>query len=154
MEKLKKYLPILIFSCKKTSELINKREVMPLSINERFILFYHNIICKTCNVYEKQSTIMENILLKSFKNKGKEHLQLSQEKKNTIIKILDEINNYSPLISINVRAPELIQYLKPVGLGPSLNTCPKCPSQRLHTTSTLLSIGSCISLMHASSIGS
>jgi hypothetical protein len=90
MEKIKKYLPILMFSCKKTSELINKREVMPLSINERFVLFYHNIICKTCNVYKKQSTIMENILSKSFENK--ENVKLSQEKKESIIKVLDNTN--------------------------------------------------------------
>ncbi len=30
-----------------------------------------------------------------------------------------------------------MQYLNPVGLGPSVNTCPKCPPQFLQTTSVL-----------------
>ena len=38
---------------------------------------------------------------------------------------------------MNSRDAELMQYLNPVGLGPSLNICPRCPSQLEQITSTL-----------------
>ncbi len=37
----------------------------------------------------------------------------------------------------NSKLTEFIQYLVPVGGGPSLKTWPKCESQRLQTTSIL-----------------
>ena len=40
--------------------------------------------------------------------------------------------------SSNFKETELIQYLKPVGLGPSGKTCPKCEPQELHFTSILV----------------
>lgn len=44
---------------------------------------------------------------------------------------------FSKVLFLNIREAELIQYLKPVGCGPSVNTCPKCALQLLQTTSTL-----------------
>jgi len=38
---------------------------------------------------------------------------------------------------INLRADEFMQYLKPVGGGPSLNTCPRWESAFLLRTSVL-----------------
>jgi len=38
----------------------------------------------------------------------------------------------------NWRATPFMQYFSPVGHGPSLNTCPKCPSHFLHKTSLLM----------------
>ena len=35
----------------------------------------------------------------------------------------------------NFKASEFIQYLSPVGFGPSSNTCPRCDLQRAHRTS-------------------
>ena len=43
---------------------------------------------------------------------------------------------YSLFIKSN--EAELIQYLNPVGFGPSLNTCPRCASHSLHLTSILV----------------
>ena len=42
---------------------------------------------------------------------------------------------YFPSLSSNFSAAELIQYLRPVGAGPSSNTCPRCAAQRLQVTS-------------------
>jgi hypothetical protein len=87
MESLKKYLPLLMFSCKKASELINKSEVFELSFREKFILFYHNTICRTCHHYKKQSAIIENAFKNSFK-KNRQPQTLSEESKLKIIENL------------------------------------------------------------------
>ena len=57
--------------------------------------------------------------------------------------------------SLKFSDAELIQYLSPVGFGPSSNTCPKCPSQREQVTSTRLipSVVSEVSVIFLSAIG-
>lgn len=91
MERLKKYLPFLMFSCKKTSELIDKSEVLPLNFKEKAILLYHNTICRTCHHYKQQSKIIDNTFNKLAMNIELEK-KLSHNKKSNLIKILDEIN--------------------------------------------------------------
>src|SRR3990170_7323118 len=56
---------------------------------------------------------------------------------------------------INLRAAELMQYLKPVGWGPSLNTCPRWESARLLFTSvrTVKKLLSCFSAIFSGSRG-
>ncbi len=92
MEKLKKYLPFLMFSCRKTSELIDKSEILPLKFHERLILKYHNTICKTCHHYKKQSKIIDATFEK-FALQQLEEKEFSFEKKTNIIKVLEEIEN-------------------------------------------------------------
>ncbi len=89
MERLKKILVFLMFSCKKATELINKNELIGLSLSEKIILLHHNTICRTCNHYQKKSAIIENIITKSF-NEIPDN-QLSELKKTEIIKILSKI---------------------------------------------------------------
>jgi hypothetical protein len=42
---------------------------------------------------------------------------------------------YLASLSLNFREAEFMQYLRPVGLGPSSNTWPRCASHRLQCTS-------------------
>ena len=42
------------------------------------------------------------------------------------------------VVGLNFIETELMQYLTPVGGGPSLNICPRCPPQLLHSSSTRL----------------
>lgn len=47
---------------------------------------------------------------------------------------LDQVESFC---SLKLSATELMQKRRPVGLGPSVKTCPRCPSHRLHKTSVL-----------------
>jgi hypothetical protein len=91
MEYIKRALVFLLFSCKKATALINKREVVNLSFIEKLVLLYHNTICRTCNHYEKHSAIIDSALEDSF-NKQKIENKLSAEKK---LYILNQIKSLS-----------------------------------------------------------
>ena len=87
MINFKKYLPFLLFSCKRVSAIIsiNPQE---RTFKERFILNYHKLICKACHNYQYQNNIMEDALSKSMKMKTL--LKLSNEKKAVIIKYINQ----------------------------------------------------------------
>lgn len=63
----------LMLSCKKASELIDKRLIVNLSFYEKIRLRMHTSMCDACNAYEKQSSLMDEALhhhiSKSDKNK-------------------------------------------------------------------------------------
>jgi hypothetical protein len=84
MEKIKKILPFFLYSCKKVTELINKKEIVALSFREKFILLYHNAICRTCTHYKKQSDIIENTFHNTF-NVDDKNVKLSELAKEKIL---------------------------------------------------------------------
>ncbi|MBK8498210.1 MAG: hypothetical protein IPL52_05205 [Flavobacteriales bacterium] len=49
-------------SCRKASELIERRELRPLSAMERIGLRLHLGICDGCRAYEKQSVVIDRWL--------------------------------------------------------------------------------------------
>ena len=59
---MKSLLNILLLSCKKATELIEKREITPLSKKEKLQLRIHTSMCKACRSYEKQSDTLEKAL--------------------------------------------------------------------------------------------
>ncbi len=88
MERLKKYLPFLLYSCKRVSEIISKDDD-EITLNEKIILVYHGTICRTCQHYKIQSAILDTTLSESLKknNDGR----LSETKKTEIINVLKKI---------------------------------------------------------------
>ena len=54
---MKKLMNILMLSCKKATELLEKRSVVKLSIKEKIQLKMHTNMCKVCHAYENQSKI-------------------------------------------------------------------------------------------------
>lgn len=50
---------ILFLSCQKASELIEKQNLFKLTILEKIQLKIHKAMCKACELYEKQSIIIE-----------------------------------------------------------------------------------------------
>ncbi len=88
MERLKKHLPFLMYSCKKVSEIISKDDD-ELSLKEKLILLYHGTICRTCQHYKIQSVILENTISKSLLIKTEN--TLSEQKKKDIVTHLKEI---------------------------------------------------------------
>lgn len=88
MERLKKYLPLLLFSCKRVSEIISK-DNEELTLKEKLILLYHNTICRTCEHFKIQSNILDKTISKSYEVENE--LQLSEVKKIEIIEGLKKL---------------------------------------------------------------
>ena len=87
MERLKKHLPFLLYSCKRVSEIISKNND-EITLKEKLILLYHGIICRTCQHYKMQSALLENTISKSLIIKEN---TLSEIKKEEIITFLKEL---------------------------------------------------------------
>lgn len=85
---MQKVMRILLKSCKKTTELIDKQMLTSLTLKEKLQLKAHKSICKTCNGYEKQSKLLDAFLSKRFANSDKIISNLDEVKK---IKIIEEI---------------------------------------------------------------
>lgn len=62
---------ILMLSCKKASELIDKKSVVNLSMKENVMLHMHTAMCDGCKAYQKQSKILDGLL--------KQHLHKADE---------------------------------------------------------------------------
>lgn len=87
---LQKIMKILVNSCKKTTELIDKQAILPLSIKEKMQLQMHKSMCKTCSAYEHQSEFIDKLISNWFGKSGKEaKVKLPEDKKK---KIIEELN--------------------------------------------------------------
>lgn len=75
----------MVNSCKKTTELIDKKCITSLSIKERMQLYFHTSMCKTCSSYERQSKFLDKAVSKFFRNASKSNADSSEERKRKII---------------------------------------------------------------------
>jgi len=64
---MKKIIHILFLSCKKATELIEKKMHFRLSWMEKLQLKTHKMMCSACTHYEKQSELIEKGIAKSSK---------------------------------------------------------------------------------------
>jgi hypothetical protein len=86
MIELRKYMPYLLFSCKRVSAIISVNR-LERALKQRFILNYHKFVCKACHNYQYQNAIIEDTLSKSLKSNPL--LKLSPEKKAVIIQCIN-----------------------------------------------------------------
>lgn len=84
---MKKTMNIIMLSCKKATELIEKKLVTKLSSVEKIQLKMHTAVCSKCSTYENQSEVIEKCLAQIHQTDG-EILKLSSEKKEQILKEL------------------------------------------------------------------
>lgn len=56
---MKKLMNILLLSCLKATELIEKKLHFKLSFTERIQMSMHKIVCEACSNYEKQNILIE-----------------------------------------------------------------------------------------------
>ena len=70
---MKKIMQLLMLSCKKATELIEKRSLVKLSFKERVQLRMHKSMCDACTAYEKQSRKIDELLHKHVHNTGIKH---------------------------------------------------------------------------------
>ena len=57
-----------MLSCRKATEMIEKKLLTKLSFKEKVQLKMHKSICDACTAYEKQSKNMDELFYKHFKN--------------------------------------------------------------------------------------
>ena len=51
-----------MLSCKKATELVEKKSLVGLSRKENVRLHIHTMMCMSCSTYQKQSVLIEKIL--------------------------------------------------------------------------------------------
>ena len=79
----------MVNSCKKTTELIDKQFLKPLTAKEKMQLSFHTSMCKTCKAYEQQSKFLDNAVSQLFRGTSKINIDSSEERKR---KIIEKIN--------------------------------------------------------------
>lgn len=77
-----------MMSCKKATELAEKRPIAGLTIGERLGLKFHLMICKSCMEYHRQSQRIENFL-RSMKEQ-KKYSTMNSELKDRIKQRLNQ----------------------------------------------------------------
>ena len=79
-------------SCKKASELIDKKAVVKLSLRENMMLDIHTSVCEICKQYEKQSRIIDEILKRHLDKNNPEEVQqvVNNELKQKIFYLLNK----------------------------------------------------------------
>ena len=85
---------ILMLSCRKATELMEKKLYTGLGQTEKFQLLLHTRMCDACRLYEKQSRFMDGVLRKqtATPNDMKAPLKtLPEEVKSKIIEELDNL---------------------------------------------------------------
>lgn len=85
---MKGFAAKILLSCKKASELVEKKQDKKISIVESLQLKLHLWICTACAIYEKQSKALETLLRKISSTPKIE--KLSEESKQNIFKKLEE----------------------------------------------------------------
>ena len=87
---MNKLLKILMLSCKKASELIDKKSIVKLSVKESVMLKMHVSMCDACAAYQKQSVLLTNLLHKHINmtdENGVPHIQNESLKEKIISKM-------------------------------------------------------------------
>ena len=63
---MRKLMNILMLSCQRASELIDKKTLVSLSGREKLMLRMHTGMCDACSSYQRQSIVLDEILHKHF----------------------------------------------------------------------------------------
>lgn len=74
----------MLISCKKATELIEKKDIFGLTKKEKFSLDIHVFLCSKCKKYERLSEELDHTLMHFFNAKSDEELKLAEEKKEKI----------------------------------------------------------------------
>lgn len=67
---MKKAIHVIMLSCQKATELIDKKSVAELSVKEDLQLQMHTAICDGCKTYQKQSKLIDELLVKHLRNQS------------------------------------------------------------------------------------
>lgn len=87
---MRKLMNYIMLSCKKATELIEKRQVNKLTIAEKLQLKMHTSMCEACSAYEKQSLTLDKAIKQWIGSKKKPQEKLSEEAKTRILKKIEK----------------------------------------------------------------
>ena len=89
---MKKMMNWLMLSCKRATELIEKKLLTKLSFREKVQLKMHKSLCDACTAYEKQSKLMDELMCKRIYEDG-DGIKTSEVVENRELKknILDKL---------------------------------------------------------------
>lgn len=84
-------MKLIMVSCKKASELIEKKEDYKISPAESVRLFIHTSMCTICKGYEKQSILLKIALNNLFKDseESQKDTEVPESLKKDIIKKIE-----------------------------------------------------------------
>lgn len=75
-----KALQNIMLSCKKATELMEKKSLLKLSFKESVQLHMHISVCKACKSYQKQMKRLDAIFQKFFTKHPEENIPLVENK--------------------------------------------------------------------------
>lgn len=90
---MKRLMNRLMLSCKKSSELLEKRLHAKLSMLEKFQLILHLTMCDACKTYKKQSQLMHDLLVR-YSRPDDSKASFKPLPGDIKVKILNELNNH------------------------------------------------------------
>lgn len=82
---MNKFMNLMMFSCKKATELIEKKNFQALSFNEKIKLNVHTKMCKQCKTFEKQSILFDKVFSKISSKKTEVPYKENEELKKRIL---------------------------------------------------------------------
>lgn len=82
----------LVLSCKEATELVEKKQIIGLSLKEKTRLKVHLWICSACRSYEKQSRLMDRMLEHMVNSTKKELQRLDDSSKKKILQRIKDSN--------------------------------------------------------------
>lgn len=84
---------MLMLSCRKATELMEKRLHTRLRLIKKLQLFMHSQMCDACRSYEKQNHFMNDMLRSQSKTSYKPHVSIKKLPDEVKSRIIKELNN-------------------------------------------------------------
>jgi len=78
------------YSCKKATEMVEKRSITGLTISESLKLKFHLSICKACKAYQKQSELIDTFFENNSGEDNLEVIENNELKSSIIAKLKDQ----------------------------------------------------------------
>lgn len=77
---MKKLMHLMMLSCKKVTELIEKKSLVGLNWKEKIQFTMHTSMCDACSTYQKQSEFLDKILYQQNITPYSESVKLVENK--------------------------------------------------------------------------
>ncbi len=82
---MRRFMNYMMLSCKKATELIEKKQVVKLSAKETIQMKMHTTVCEACRSYQNQSFLLEKALDQWFQSRKQHEAKLSESVKDHIL---------------------------------------------------------------------
>jgi len=83
----------LMLSCKKATELIDKKIHSGISRDEKIKLYFHTMMCSACTNYEKQGYLMDRMLKDNHADHNSTHHNNAMPPEDLIDRIIQKLDS-------------------------------------------------------------